>query len=198
MDRSFAKIANLVISYFKLTAFMLSRRVSVKTQHQHTPTMILNQFVLNVGILDRTIIKGNRRRRNKITLVLVLMTDLFKDLIPAILQTKKDVFSEDPSYKAYNSYMVNKALSNYVDTVMSANNMNMSYHLHKKAQWDYYINNVRAMRRPYAKWFKAQAEDDLEAVKLFFGYSAKQAREAIKLLTEEQIDIIRKRTTIGG
>lgn len=126
------------------------------------------------------------------------MADLFKDVIPSILQTKKDVFTDDPNMRDYNPYMINKALSNYIDSVIFANNMNMSYHLHKKAQYDYYINIVRAMKRPYAKWYKAQKEDDLEAVKLFFGYSTKQAREAIKLLTEEQIDIIRKTTTIGG
>jgi Bacteriophage clamp loader A subunit len=123
--------------------------------------------------------------------------DLFKDIIPSILQTKKDVFIDDPSYRDYNPYMVNKALSNYPDTVMAANNMNMNYHLHKQAQYNYYLNSVRAMKRPYAKWFKAQKEDDLEAVKLYFGYSSRRAREAIKLLTDEQIDTIRKITTIG-
>ncbi|CAB4124336.1 Bacteriophage clamp loader A subunit [uncultured Caudovirales phage] len=123
--------------------------------------------------------------------------DLFKDLLPSILSTKKNVFTDDPTLKGYVPFMVNKGLSNYVDTIMYANAMNMNYHIHKKAQYDYLLNSIRAIKRPYAKWFKAPKEDDLEAVKLFFGYSTKQAREAIKLLTDAQIDIIRKNTTIG-
>ena len=125
------------------------------------------------------------------------MPDLFKEILPSILQNKKPVIEDDQSAKDYNPYMVNKALSHHADTVMFANSMNFNYHLHKKAQYDYLINSVRAMKRPYTKWYKAQKEDDLEAVKLFFGYSTREAREAIKLLNAEQIDTIKKKTKIG-
>jgi hypothetical protein len=125
------------------------------------------------------------------------MPDLFKEIIPSILQTKKEVFEDEHSLKDYNPYLVNKAMSNYADTVMQSNQMNMGFHLHKKSQYDYLINSVRAMKRPYAQWFKAQKQNDLEAVKLFFGYSTRRAREAIKLLNSDQIDIIRRKTTIG-
>lgn len=125
------------------------------------------------------------------------MTDLFKDIIPSIMQNKKDVLSDDESIKEYNPYVVNKTLSNYVDCVMQANNMNLNYQLHAKAQYDYLINTVRAKKRPFAKWHKPEKENDLVAVKLFFGYSDRRAREAIKLLTDEQIDVIRRKTTIG-
>jgi Bacteriophage clamp loader A subunit len=125
------------------------------------------------------------------------MPDLFKDIIPSILKTKKSVYEDDPTAKDYQPYMVNKALSHHSDTILQSNNMNMSYHLHKKAQYDYLINSIRGMKRPYTQWYKPSKIDDLEAVKLFFGYSTKHAREALKLLTEEQIEIIRKRTAIG-
>jgi hypothetical protein len=124
--------------------------------------------------------------------------DLFKDIAPSILQTKKDLFIEEGSIKEYNPYMVNKALSNYVDCVMYVNNMNMNSELHPRAQYDYLINSIRASKRPYAKWYKQpERQEDLDAVKLFFGYSDRKARETIKLLTEEQINIIKIKTTIG-
>jgi len=126
-----------------------------------------------------------------------MSVDLFKDIIPSILNTKQDVLTEEESIKEYNSYVVNKALSNYVDCVMYANEMNKNYQLHSRAQYDYLINSIRASKRPYAKWFKPEKQSDLDAVKLFFGYSDRKAREAIKLLTEEQITSIRIKTTIG-
>lgn len=125
------------------------------------------------------------------------MTDLFKEILPAILQTKKDIFADDPACRGYNPYMVNKALANYMDVVMYANVMNMNYHLDKKLQYDYFINSIRAMKRPYAKWFKAQESDDLKTIKLFFGYSDAKAKEALKILSDDQINEIRKITTIG-
>ena len=125
------------------------------------------------------------------------MADLFKEVLPSILTTKKPVYTDDESAKDYNPYMVNKALSHHRDTVKYANNMNMLYHLHKKAQYDYLINSVRSMKRPFTKWHKKDASDDVEAVKLFFGYSTRRAREALNLLTEEDLKIIRKKTRIG-
>jgi len=81
---------------------------------------------------------------------------------------------------------------------MYVNNMNINYELHPRAQYDYLINSIRANKRPYAKWFKApEKQEDLDAVKLFYGYSDRKARETIKLLTEEQINIIKTKTTIG-
>ena len=125
------------------------------------------------------------------------MPDLFKDIIPSILQTKKEVITDEETVKDYTPYVVNKALSGYIDCIMHVNAMNMNPQLHKKAQYDYYINSIRAMKRPFAKWYKAESTNDLEAVKLFFGYSTRAARETIKFLTAEQIEFIKKKTEIG-
>jgi hypothetical protein len=40
-------------------------------------------------------------------------------------------------------------------------------------------------------------EDDLESVKIFYGYSNVKAKEALRVLTDDQIAMIRKITTIG-
>ena len=125
------------------------------------------------------------------------MTDIFKDIVPSIMQSKKDVLIDDEAIKEYNPYVVNKTLSNYVDCVMQANVMNINYQLHPKAQYDYLINTIRAKKRPFSKWHKPEKQEDLTAVKSFFGYSDRRAREAIKLLTDEQIDVIKRKTTIG-
>lgn len=125
------------------------------------------------------------------------MTDLFKEIIPSILQTKENLLETEEAQKVYNPYVVNKALSHHMDTVMYSNMMNMSFNLHSKAQYDYLINSIRAKKRPYTKWYKPEKEDDLVAVKMFFGYSDRKAREALKLLTDEQVEIIKTKTKIG-
>jgi hypothetical protein len=120
--------------------------------------------------------------------------DLFKELIPSILQTKQHILEEE---KDYNAFMVNRALSYHADCIMYANEMNHNFNLDQKPQYDYLINKVRAKKRPFAKWVKPVKEDDLLAVKLFFGYSDKRAAECLKILTEEQLQIIRIKTNIG-
>jgi len=122
------------------------------------------------------------------------MADLFKDIVPSILQTKKPILEDE---KDYNPYIINKTLSYHMDCVLYANQMNVNYNLSNKPQYDYLINIVRAKKRNFAKWEKPIEEDNLQSIKLFFGYSNAKATEALKVLTDEQIDVIKEKTKIG-
>ena len=123
------------------------------------------------------------------------MSDLFKDIIPSILQNKKDVL-EDP--KDYNAYVVNKALSFYYDTVLQANQMNLHPNLPGVMQYHYLLNKVRGYKRPYEKWVKREKTEDLEAVKEYYGYSNDKAKDVVVLLNDAQLEEIRKRIHKGG
>ena len=118
------------------------------------------------------------------------MTDLFKDILPSILQTKVPI--ED--IKAYNAFMVNRALSYHPDCIFHANQMNMLAGLEKDLQNRYFLNSLRSFKRPYTKWAKPIENSDLQAVKMYYGYSDRQAAEALKVLTDEQIAYIKEKT----
>ena len=120
------------------------------------------------------------------------------DYVNEILQGKKNLIVDDETEKGYNPYLTNKALSNHLDCIGLANEMNQRPHLDNKLQFLFFINTVRSMKRPFNKWEKAEKLEDLECVKTYYGYSDSKARQAILLLTEEQIQIIRQKTDIGG
>lgn len=124
------------------------------------------------------------------------MPDLFKEIVPSILQTKKNVFDGD--YSDYNPFIVNRALSYHQDCLLYAQEMNMLSNLDKDMQYQYLINTIRPMKRAFHKWQKVETEKDLECVKLYFGYSNQKAKEALRILTNEQLIEIRKRTDKGG
>jgi Bacteriophage clamp loader A subunit len=126
------------------------------------------------------------------------MPDLFKDIVPSILQNKKNAFEDDVEYKDYNAFIVNRALSYHQDCLLYAQEMNMLPNLDKDMQYQYLINTIRSMKRPFHKWQKAESLDDLECVKRYFGYSNQKAKEALRILTNEQLTEIRKRTDKGG
>ena len=124
------------------------------------------------------------------------MTDLFKDIIPSILQTKTDVLVDGVSEKAYLPFIVNKTLSYQADCVLYANEMNANYMLDVKMQYDYLRHSVRSKKRPFHKWVKKEKESDLEAIMLYFGYSTRAARDVLSVLTEGQLKFIREQTRI--
>ena len=124
------------------------------------------------------------------------MTDLFKDIIPSILQTKTDVLVDGVSEKVYAPFVVNKALSYHADCVLYANEMNSNYMLDVKMQYDYLRHSIRSKKRPFNKWVKKDKESDLEAIKLYFGYSTRAARDVLSVLSEGQLKFIREQTRI--
>jgi hypothetical protein len=126
------------------------------------------------------------------------MPDLFKEIIPSILQSKKNVFEDDPDYKDYNPFIINRALSFHPDCIPFVEEMNRMHYLDKDMQYQYLINTIRPMKRKFAPWQKAQVEKDMECVKEYFGYSNQKAKEAMRILSNEQIDEIKRKTDKGG
>lgn len=120
------------------------------------------------------------------------------DFVKQIQGTKKDLM-EDPQYeKEYVPWLVNRALSYQEDCIFPASEMNRRSHIDHKLQFHYLLGVVRSMKRGYPTWAKPEKQDDLETVKLFFGYSTKRAMEALRILTPEQLEQIIAVTQEGG
>ncbi len=119
------------------------------------------------------------------------------EFINAINTTKKDIMVDDITEKQYNSFMVNRSLSYFNDTVLMANEMNINHHLDNRLQFDFFINIVRKKKR-FSKWIKPETFGDVEVVKAYYGYSNEKARQALSLLTKEQLDLLKKKVYKGG
>jgi hypothetical protein len=119
------------------------------------------------------------------------------DFTTAINQTKKNIIVDDMTEKSYSSFMVNRSLSYFPDTVRAANEMNLYHHLDSKLQFDFLINIIRKRKR-FSKWTKASTESDIDAVKEYYGYSNELARQALTLLSPYQLTIITNKVNKGG
>ena len=123
------------------------------------------------------------------------MTDLFKDIIPSILQTKKNVVENE---KDYVPFVVNKALSFHYDCVLFANEMNRVPNTDGILQYHFYLNTIRGYKRTFQKWQKREKIEDLEAIKEYYKYSNDKAKEALLVLSDAQMDDIRRKLNKGG
>ena len=127
------------------------------------------------------------------------MYDLFKDYLPAINHTKKNLMnSDDPMWeKKYPAFMVNKVLSGFQDTVMLCNEMNRNHFIDRDMQFQFLLNSIRSKKRftPYVRRSKIK---DIECVKEYYGYSNEKAKSALDILTKEQLKLIKERLYKGG
>jgi hypothetical protein len=128
------------------------------------------------------------------------MADLFKEVIPSILQTKKNVLKDELDVNEYKkqAFMVNRALSYHIDCVLYANEMNLNSGLDPDMQYSYLLNTIRPMKRKYQPWQKTEVDKDIECVKQHFGYSDEKAKDALRILNNEQIAEIKAKTNKGG
>jgi hypothetical protein len=120
------------------------------------------------------------------------------DYVNAILQNKKQMIVDDLTEKDYIPFLVNRSLSYHSDCIMYANEMNRRHFLDKKCQFDFLINTIRSRKRPFAKWVKSEKSENIECVKLVYGLSDSKAREALRLLSDEQIQLLKEKTDTGG
>lgn len=125
------------------------------------------------------------------------MADLFKEILPSIMLTKKKFMLTEQDEKSYPAFMVNRALSHYRDTVLLANQMNLTPNLDNKLQADFYLNIIRPFRRPFVKWYKKVENDSLDMIKKYYGYSNQKAIDVLSILSDAQVNEIKEQLYKG-
>lgn len=119
------------------------------------------------------------------------------DYLNAVNYSKQDIMVDDITEKQYNSFMVNRGLSYFNDTVLMANEMNINSHLDNRLQFDFFINIIRKKKR-FSKWAKAETSSDVEVIKEYYGYNNQKARQILNLITPDQMEVLKKKVNKGG
>ena len=126
------------------------------------------------------------------------MTYQLKDYLYTINQSKKNILEEDKEAESgYPPYIINRCLSSFTDTILFANEMNKNPHLPKKMQYDFFINSVKPRKR-FSPRSRKESLDYLDVVKEYYGYNDDKALQALRILTKDQLDHIKKLVYKGG
>ena len=116
------------------------------------------------------------------------------------INESKDPLMDSPDEmweKKYSPFIVNKALYPFPDTVLLVNEMNQCHYLDNRLQFDFLLNSIRPRKR-YAPWLKVSKINTLELVKEYFGYSDQKAKDALKILSDDDLKYIQDKLNKGG
>ena len=120
------------------------------------------------------------------------------EFLNSINQTKVNIMDEDAlTEKEYPPFVVNRTLSYFLDTIMYANEINTHHHADNKLQFDYLLNSIRSKRR-FSRWLKPDENKNLDVIKEYYGYSNQKAKDALNILTEDQLSLLNERMEKGG
>ncbi len=117
------------------------------------------------------------------------------DIVSSVSHNKKRIIDNENEHE-YSSFIINRALSYYPDTLMYAQDMNINHHISGLLQYDYYFNSLRPKKR-FSKWHKKEKTETLMAVMKYYGYSYRRAIETMNTLTKDQLDHIKNTMTTG-
>ena len=121
-----------------------------------------------------------------------------KDWLNTINSSKKNLIDEDPLLESkYPTFIVNKCMAGHLDAIMFANEMNISSHLDKKLQYDFYLNTLRSKKR-FSPWIRKEELKNIDLIKSYYGYSTEKAKQVLPLLTEKQLKFISEKLDTGG
>lgn len=105
----------------------------------------------------------------------------------------------------YSQWRTNAILAKHKDVVPFVNEMNINYHVSNDMHYTYLYNAVRKYRRGFnkseTKQEKAAREKEQELISLvsnYYKYNIVRAKEALRILTDEQINEIRNKQEKGG
>ena len=119
------------------------------------------------------------------------------DYLKAINESKEDVMLTSQDEKKYAAFIVNRGLSFFMDTIFQVNEINRNHHLDSRLQFDYLLNSIRKKKR-YSKWLKPEKLDDLDIVKEYYGFGNEKAKNALQVLSVDQLAYIRCKLNQGG
>lgn len=120
------------------------------------------------------------------------------DFLTSINYEKTPLLDKDESdVRLYPAFVVNRCLSYFPDTIFHANEMNCVPWLDNKSQFDFHRLGIRKKKR-FSPWLKKEVEDDIELIKVVYGYSEQKAREVLNILGPKDLEKIRKSMDTGG
>lgn len=104
----------------------------------------------------------------------------------SVSHNKKYLMDDPDMEKQYNSFIVNRGLSYFQDTVLLANEMNRNHHIDAKLQYDFLFHIIRKRKR-FSKWIKANQDKKIQVIQDYYGYSSQKAESIADLINEDQL-----------
>ena len=123
----------------------------------------------------------------------------FFDFLNSINENKKDLIREDPlSENEYNSFMINRGLSYFPDTILFSNEMNRAWDTPKQWQFDFYRIGI-SKRRRFSKWHKQnKLEEKVQLIMREYNYSRQKALSVADILDEDSFNKLKEKYQTGG
>lgn len=113
--------------------------------------------------------------------------------LESIYISKEDLLEKEGNLflKDYVPFVINRCLSKHIDTLVDAQMMNVLGDIPKDMHYQYLLYSVRKGKR-FSKFAKANVNPNTDLIKRHYKCNDVRATEILKLLNENDIELIRE------
>ena len=119
------------------------------------------------------------------------------DFVKSVSYDKKDLMVDEVEEKAYQPFLINRALSYHQDSVFLTNEMNVRHGVDNRLQYQFFLNTLRKRQR-FSQWQKPYISKKLDTVKDYYQISTREAKDYVELLSDKQLRELKNRMKTGG
>lgn len=115
------------------------------------------------------------------------------------LNSGKQYLFDDQTQVDFVPFMINRGMSQNVETVMLANELNKHSLCTKEMVHDFYFY-ILSKKKRFGKWAKQSTDnkDELELLMTHYSINRKRAMEYLALMSSEDMANIKKQYEVGG
>lgn len=114
------------------------------------------------------------------------------------LNTSTEDNWESIGEKDYVSFMVDRAMSYHIDTVMLASEVTQRFNMPKQWQYDFYRTAISPKKKRFSKWAKPEEVADIELIIEAYGVNRQKAMTILSCINNSNINEIRDKMSHGG
>lgn len=114
------------------------------------------------------------------------------------LVTRNEYDSDVPTRKDYKTFLINRTLSYYEDLVLYINEMNRYPDIDDSMNYDFLFHAIDKKNRKKKFWSKGKKYENMEIIKTYYHYSNVKAISVLSVLSDSDIDKIKKKLNKGG
>lgn len=118
--------------------------------------------------------------------------------LTSIQESKEYLMNTEQDEKEYNSFLMARGLSYYIDSILYVNEISLYPDIPNKFHYDYLFHSIRKMKRKYSKWPKKIKDEELRMIMEFYQVNRRKAEDYQLLLTDEQLKDIEISMEKGG
>lgn len=111
----------------------------------------------------------------------------------------KQYLFDDNSERDFDAFMIRKGLSQNVETIMYANELNKHWHMSKQMAHDFLFYAISKKKR-FGKWSKQSGDDkdEIDLICRHYVVNRNRAIDILKTLTAEDVKALKEMYVVGG